>query len=85
MSLKGWGCLTLPWGCRWGWLEIPRQKGLICMVSFGRRWGEVGRTARNLDRGKPLTPTPPASKFPHTGSQSNTLVLGQTSCWAMNP
>nr|KAF6437924.1 hypothetical protein HJG59_008647 [Molossus molossus] len=43
-------------------LEIPRQEGLICMISFGRRWGEVGRTARKLDEGKPLTPSPPASK-----------------------
>lgn len=25
----------------WGW-KLPRQKWLICMVSLGRRWGEVG-------------------------------------------
>lgn len=44
---------------------------------------EVGRTARNPDKGKPPTPQP--WKFPYRGFQSNTLVLEQISCWAMNP
>lgn len=81
MSQWGWGYLTLPWGCRWGGLETPRQKWLICMVSFGRRWGEVERAARDLGEGK----APQAWKSPYRGSQSDTLVLEQISCYALNP
>lgn len=56
-SFRVWG-LGLPdvtLGHRWGWAGNSQQTRLICMVSFGRRWGA---TARNLDQGKPLTPAP---------------------------
>lgn len=86
MALQSWGCLTLPWGCRWGGVgnsqaKPPKQKWLICMASFGTGWGEVERPARNQGQGK----APQAWKSPHRGSQCNTLVLEQISCWAMNP
>lgn len=39
MSLQGWGCLTLPWGCRWGWAGNSQTK----MVDLhGLLWQEVG-------------------------------------------
>lgn len=33
-------------------LETPRQKWLICMVSFDGRLGQVGRAAGNQGEGK---------------------------------
>jgi hypothetical protein len=88
MVQQGWGCLTLPWGYRWGGAgnsqaKPPKQKSLICMDSFsrGRREGDVGRVARNQGQGK----VPRDWKFPCRGSQSSTLVLEQISCEAVNP
>lgn len=83
MSLQGWGCLTLPWSCRCGQAGKSQTKMVDLHGLLWQEVGEVGRTARNPDKGKPPTPQP--WEFPYGGFQSNTLVLEQISCWAMNP